>query len=103
MVSHHGLAKSAAAVQQYVNAMRAIDLKDVPDDFRGSYARHLEAWQAVGELLEHYSGLSGSFRLGVDGDDYVKARLAAADKDVTDTWAAVKDKAKVYGVAAPPD
>ena len=93
--------QGAVAIQQYVAAMRAVDMHDLPEDVRGAYNRHLDAWNALGELLARYGGFTGAFRFGFDGEDFAKAQVGRAQQTVEDSWTEVKNKARAYGVTPP--
>ena len=95
------LARSASAMRQYVAAASAIDLKDVPDDVRLAYTRHLDSWQAAAVVFDRYAGVTGAFRHGFDGQEYVSGQANSVQKATVDTWADLKAKAKAYGVEPP--
>lgn len=97
------LVEAAAAVRQYVAAASAIDMKDAPEDFAAAYRRHVDAWRVGGELIDHYSGITGMFRVSVDGEAYAKSRLDGAQAAVKDSWNEVRARARAHGVENVPD
>ena len=101
MGDRHDAGRGAVAIQQYVAAMRAVDMHDLPEDVRGAYARNVDAWAALGELLARYGGFTGAFRFGFDGEDFAKAQVGRAQQAIEDSWTDVKNKARAYGVTPP--
>ena len=96
------LSNSALTIRNYIAAAGATDLTDLPEDLCVAYTRHLDAWRAGSAIMDHYVGITGLFRSGIDGDAYVVARLDVAQKAIDETWADVKAKAKAYGVELRP-
>ena len=83
--------------QKYVEVMAATDMSDLPPDVRDAYARHIQAWRDMATVLDHYSGYTGAFLKGYDGEAG-KAKYDAAGKVIDDTWKDVKAKAAAHGV-----
>lgn len=76
------LAAAVAAIRQYVSAVSALDLSALPEDVRTTYAKHLDAWRAGPDLIEHHSGMRGVLRATIDGDAFAKGRIDAAQEAV---------------------
>lgn len=88
-------------ITRYADTLAAVDMSDVPGDVKDAYVKHIAAWRATSLFLTRYTGVSGSFLRGLDGDNYVKSQLEVLDGSITSTWAEVKAKAAVYGVKVP--
>ena len=95
------LAVSASAMRQYVAAAGGIDMKDVPEDVRMAYMKHLDSWQAAAVVFDRYAGITGAFRKGYDGPEHVGGLATRVQKATEDTWNDLKAKAKAYGVEPP--
>ena len=96
-VSADDLSSAATACQKYVEVMAATDMSDLPPDVRDAYTRHIQAWRDMATVLDHYSGYTGAFLKGYDGEAG-KAKYDAAGKVIDDTWKDVKAKAAAHGV-----
>lgn len=101
------------AVAAVAQAMKSIDLRACPPDFREAYARHTAAWEAMAyELREQPETFGEGFMRGLgnmlsrgemDGGQHRLAELR--DKrmeEVRTTWTEVEALAARYGAMLPP-
>jgi hypothetical protein len=104
------------ATKKYAMAMKDIDLRSCPADFRDAFERHCDAWEEMARGLDSFArykeGLKSAGDQGI-GTDLIHmlqgmahgegeyGKLFAAERDIETTWLEVQASAFRYGVEAP--
>nr|WP_294935158.1 hypothetical protein [uncultured Flavobacterium sp.] len=89
-------ASMSRTILNYTDRMKAIDLKDCPENFTKAYTAHRKAWEDLVPITDNYPALRGEmhdlFRQIETGKDSVLFKKRVAE--VWSTWAEV-EKASV--------
>lgn len=94
----------AEVVRRYADAIAALDMRDVPDDFQSAWRTHVEAWRATLPVLERHTHerdeMHALFARWLSDSSPIRAEFQPLHDRIWSTWAEVERAVARHGARA---